>query len=44
MPLEVGFSSFYRPGGGGIELIFARGVGIRPSKKLPREMVRLGID
>ena len=27
---------FYRPGGWGLELFFARGLGIRPSKKLPQ--------
>ena len=36
---------FYRPGGGGFELFFCPGRwGIRPSKKLPGGMVRLGID
>ena len=46
---------FYRPGGGGFELFFARGVGNLLIKKVARgfarrggggggEMVRLGID
>ena len=49
MPPGWGFSSFlYGPGGGGVELFFARGVGNLPIKKcpgvLPGGMVRLGID
>ena len=52
MPLGGVLARFYRPGGGGSELLFARGWGIRPSKKiapgvLPRGgggMVRPGID
>ena len=35
---------FYRLGGGPFEFFFARGWGIRPSKKLPGGLVRLGID
>ena len=31
---------FYRPGDRGFELFFARGWGIRPSKKLPRGFPR----
>ena len=49
MPQGWGFSFFYRPGVGGFELFFARGVN-SPIKKLPGGggggggMVRLGID
>ena len=50
-----GLARFYRPGGGvllvfiglgggGFELFFSREWGIRPLKKLPAGMVRLGID
>ena len=35
---------FYGSGGEGFELLFARVVGNSPIKKLPRGMVRLGID
>ena len=35
---------FCRPGGGGFELFLPGGRGIRPPKKSPRRMVRLGID
>ena len=35
MPLGVGLSLFYRPGGGGFELFFAQGVGNSPMKKFP---------
>ena len=49
MPPGVGFwLVFIRLGGGGFEVFFARGWGIRPSKSLlegfARGMVRLGID
>ena len=38
-----GFSSFFiGPGGRDIELSFAQGWGIRPSKKLPRGFARGG--
>ena len=33
---------FHRPGGGGFELFFVRGSGIRPSKKLPGGFARVG--
>ena len=35
MPRGWVLARFYRPGGGGFELFFARGWGIRPSNKLP---------
>ena len=35
---------FYRPGGWGFELFFARGVGNSPIKRIARGMVRLVID
>ena len=35
---------FYRPGGRGFELFFARRVGNSLIKKIARGMVRLGID
>ena len=44
MPGGGALARFYRPGGEGFELFFARGWGIRPSKKFPGGMVRLGID
>ena len=42
MPPGWDLSSFFRPGGGGFELFFARRVGNLPIKKLPVGFARGG--
>ena len=42
MPRGRALARFYRPGGGGFELFFARRVGNSPIKKLPRGFARGG--
>ena len=44
MPRGGVLARFYRLGGWGFEVFLCPGVGNSPIKKLPRGMVRLGID